>query len=507
MLCPTTPTKRAIVLLDAQAEAGLGVEETCRKLGISHATFFRWKAEYGDLGTPELRRLRQLEEENQKLKQLVADLPRSFCEHTGSRSFLDHPEAGPGRRPSRILGWMFLKALRDEAPATGDGRPYDARELNYFWARLARRADALPAGLRAAALARRPSAALRRGVVGLVGRAPVFTATGRLRAGATFAARQNNIFQDLDFDGAKLALWLVWRAGFTILNFVHDEIVVELPEGPNAPAEARRVAALMVNGMRQVVPDVRVAVEYALATSWAKADRLGAAAVVTSDARDLADLATEAPSTRPGRCGSPPCASSPPAWTRRGGSPAWAAAGSSPRRMRVVRERRAPSAIKFGVPGRILWRTPPTLGAAWPAGGDVCASPRPAASLAARGRPGGCPSRPRHPAWSADYRLGGRPAGAGARPGARRFWGSADRLPVATEERPPAHFRRPLRGFGAERRDRSRRRAGLASATGLPSGALGVTRSGPADVKEAPHLRGLRARVRHAVRPTAAARG
>jgi putative transposase len=41
---------------------------------VSQATFFRWKARYGDLGTPEVRRLRLLEEENQKLKQLVADL-------------------------------------------------------------------------------------------------------------------------------------------------------------------------------------------------------------------------------------------------------------------------------------------------------------------------------------------------------------------------------------------------------------------------------------------------
>jgi len=41
-----------------QAESGLGAEETCRKLGISQATFFRWKARYGDLGTPEVRRLR-----------------------------------------------------------------------------------------------------------------------------------------------------------------------------------------------------------------------------------------------------------------------------------------------------------------------------------------------------------------------------------------------------------------------------------------------------------------
>ena len=48
--------------------------EVCRKLGISDATFCNWKKKYGGLGVPELRRLKQLEEENRKLKQLVADL-------------------------------------------------------------------------------------------------------------------------------------------------------------------------------------------------------------------------------------------------------------------------------------------------------------------------------------------------------------------------------------------------------------------------------------------------
>ena len=67
-------TEEQIAFALRQAEAGLGVEETCRKLGVSQATFFRWKAKYGELGTPELRRLRLLEEENQKLKQLVAAL-------------------------------------------------------------------------------------------------------------------------------------------------------------------------------------------------------------------------------------------------------------------------------------------------------------------------------------------------------------------------------------------------------------------------------------------------
>ncbi len=57
-----------------QAEAGTPVEEICRKLGVSQATFFRWKKRFGSLGVPEIRELRQLRDENGKLKQLVADL-------------------------------------------------------------------------------------------------------------------------------------------------------------------------------------------------------------------------------------------------------------------------------------------------------------------------------------------------------------------------------------------------------------------------------------------------
>lgn len=57
-----------------QAESGTTVEEICRKMGISQATFYAWRKKFGGLGVAELRRLRQLEEENRKLKQLVADL-------------------------------------------------------------------------------------------------------------------------------------------------------------------------------------------------------------------------------------------------------------------------------------------------------------------------------------------------------------------------------------------------------------------------------------------------
>lgn len=57
-----------------QAELGLSVQEVCRKMGISDATFYSWRKRYGGVGPSELRRLRQLEEENRKLKQIVADL-------------------------------------------------------------------------------------------------------------------------------------------------------------------------------------------------------------------------------------------------------------------------------------------------------------------------------------------------------------------------------------------------------------------------------------------------
>ena len=57
-----------------QAETGISVQEVIRKMGISEQTFYRWKKKCGGLGISELRRLKQLEEENCKLKQLVADL-------------------------------------------------------------------------------------------------------------------------------------------------------------------------------------------------------------------------------------------------------------------------------------------------------------------------------------------------------------------------------------------------------------------------------------------------
>ena len=67
-------TEQQIAFALRQAETGTRIAEVCRKMSVSDATFYNWRKKHGGLGVAELRRLRQLEEENRQLKKLVADL-------------------------------------------------------------------------------------------------------------------------------------------------------------------------------------------------------------------------------------------------------------------------------------------------------------------------------------------------------------------------------------------------------------------------------------------------
>lgn len=67
-------SEQQIAFILRQAEEGTRVEEVCRKAGISQQTYYRWRKKYGGLMPSEMRRLKQLEEENARLKRLVADL-------------------------------------------------------------------------------------------------------------------------------------------------------------------------------------------------------------------------------------------------------------------------------------------------------------------------------------------------------------------------------------------------------------------------------------------------
>jgi putative transposase len=67
-------TESQIVAVLKEAESGVPVQEVCRKHGISDATYYNWKSKYGGMEVSDLRRMKELEQENQKLKRMYADM-------------------------------------------------------------------------------------------------------------------------------------------------------------------------------------------------------------------------------------------------------------------------------------------------------------------------------------------------------------------------------------------------------------------------------------------------
>ena len=67
-------SEQQIAYILKQADDGTSVEEVCRKAGVSQQTYYRWRKKYAGLVPSEVRRLKQLEEENARLKRMVADL-------------------------------------------------------------------------------------------------------------------------------------------------------------------------------------------------------------------------------------------------------------------------------------------------------------------------------------------------------------------------------------------------------------------------------------------------
>ena len=67
-------TENQIIAILKEAEAGMMVKEICRKYGIANATFYKWREKYGGMDAFAIHRLKELEEENRRLKQMYADL-------------------------------------------------------------------------------------------------------------------------------------------------------------------------------------------------------------------------------------------------------------------------------------------------------------------------------------------------------------------------------------------------------------------------------------------------
>ncbi len=191
--------------------------------------------------------------------------------------------------PAGWLGGMLLKVLESDTPHTignidtgASSRPYSPAEINYFWTAAARLPlDEFDEKVRRDIQNRKPSRQLRETVAAMFSREPVITATGRLRANASYCACRNGIMQGLAADGAIHSLWALMRAGYKIVNFIHDEVIVEVAEDENLPAAIADIERLMVTGMQVVVPGANVRVETSVRRSFSKADTVVAAATPT----------------------------------------------------------------------------------------------------------------------------------------------------------------------------------------------------------------------------------
>jgi putative transposase len=102
-------TEAQIAVILRQGEEGTAVGEICRKAGISEATYYNWRKKYGGLMPSEMKRLRQLEEENGKLKKIVADLSldkemlQDVIRRTARCRSCDRPTATAHVEPGRLI--------------------------------------------------------------------------------------------------------------------------------------------------------------------------------------------------------------------------------------------------------------------------------------------------------------------------------------------------------------------------------------------------------------------
>jgi len=203
--------------------------------------------------------------------------PAAYNAALGKAPFTPRPD---DHVPQGWLGGMLLKILAARDPMTAGNpdtgkapRPYSPQEIAFFWSAAARiPAAMLDEKLQADIRERKPSPRLRDAVAGLYSREPVFTATGRLRANASYSACRNGIMQGLAADGAIHALWKLWRAGYRVVNFIHDEVIVEIPEDERLTVRVAEIERLMIAGMQVVIPGAAVRVETSVRRSFSKAD-------------------------------------------------------------------------------------------------------------------------------------------------------------------------------------------------------------------------------------------
>jgi hypothetical protein len=168
------------------------------------------------------------------------------------------------RRPCVVAG---IRNIVRGKPLNSHGKPYNSKYADRVW-------NTLLTQCRDFELCR--LLAQRQGSESLCDRlfgSGVVTLTGRIRGGVNYSQCRNTPFQGLAADGAKLALWRLIHEGFSVVGFIHDEILLELPDegGSVSQAAVERARAIMCEEMESVlVGGIGVGCESALSRCWSK---------------------------------------------------------------------------------------------------------------------------------------------------------------------------------------------------------------------------------------------
>ena len=232
---------------------GMGVNGLVRYAGDQYGVTLspdeaeQWKAGWLDL-FPEMRDY-LADDSLSRLAAMLEDEDLPECFHNGNHAAL------------------VLLRVAGGALETSGGRPFEREEIDWAWETIGNIAAASRKKFADKIDRRAGSREIQKAITAdLV----AVTRTGRVRARCGFCESRNTPFQGLAADGAKLALYDLVSAGHRVVAFVHDEVLVEVPEADDYRPAVESISRIMIEAMNRVCPDIDIKVEHTGMRRWSK---------------------------------------------------------------------------------------------------------------------------------------------------------------------------------------------------------------------------------------------
>ena len=182
---------------------------------------------------------------------------------TGVYDLSDYPGPDTTAEIAAMILWRIAGGFRE----TSHERKFTPAELSWAWGIVEESPAATISRFRTAIDRKTGSKDLRQAILPCQ---VAITPSGRVRVNCTYNASRNTPFQGMAGDGCKLALYDLIKAGHRVAAFIHDEVLVEVPEAPDYRPAAEAISGIMIAAMRLICPDVTIRTEFAVMRRWCK---------------------------------------------------------------------------------------------------------------------------------------------------------------------------------------------------------------------------------------------